>query len=271
MLAARICGGHQRSAFVANSPGRRNVHWSPEVAISRSICSASARTGLGCWNKGCAVLIGAERNTMRRACFEIRSKAGAAAASGAVHTRNTASTSSRHSSRVSATVRSPRTTSTCGGKPAVCGLRVSAWTRTPVDGNCEITWRPTLPVAPMMRKRFMQDHTTGGGPIEVGVLAVRRVVRGWPPRRNSVEHTLYTYVFVNLRPVYSRTAADDLESCALFRSCLGKSPGPRHWNTNRPPIHQLGSNRFLGDRNTLNTGLDVSRNAHAQPPKSSPG
>jgi len=34
---ARIFGAHQRSAFAANIPGRRNVRWSPEVSISRSI------------------------------------------------------------------------------------------------------------------------------------------------------------------------------------------------------------------------------------------
>jgi hypothetical protein len=35
---------------------------------------------LGCWKKGCTVFSGAERNTMRRACLAIRSRAEAAAA-----------------------------------------------------------------------------------------------------------------------------------------------------------------------------------------------
>src|ERR1035441_9998598 len=89
--------------------------------------------------------------------------------------------------------------------------------------------------------------------------------------RNSVEHALYAYVFVNFRPAYPSTAADDLESCTLVGSCLGKPPGPSQRNTNRPAVHQLGGNCVLGDRNGLNTSLDASRNAHAKPPKSSPG
>ena len=63
---------------------------------------------------------------MRRACFAIRSSAPATAAGGATHTRKTVSISCRQRSRVSGTVRSPRTTSTCGGKPAASGLRVMA-------------------------------------------------------------------------------------------------------------------------------------------------
>src|ERR1035441_2481577 len=92
-----------------------------------------------------------------------------------------------------------------------------------------------------------------------------------PARRDSVEHALYAYVFVNLRPAYPSTAADDLESCTLVGSCLGEPPGPHQRNTNRPAVHQLGGNRVLGNRNSLNTSLDVSRNAHAKPPKSFPG
>src|SRR5271157_5079757 len=99
-------------------------------------------------------------------------------------------------------------------------------------------------------------------------LTVRRVVAGRPSRRDSVEHALYAYVFVNLRPAYPRTAADDLEFCTLLGGCLGESPGPNQRNTNCQAVHQLGSNRVLSDRNTLNAGLDVSRNAHAKPPKS---
>src|SRR5215469_8529167 len=44
----RICGAHQLKAFAANIPGRRNVHWTPEVSIKRSICSNITRSGLGC-------------------------------------------------------------------------------------------------------------------------------------------------------------------------------------------------------------------------------
>src|ERR1035441_1259416 len=55
-----------------------------------------------------------------------------------------------------------------------------------------------------------------------------------PARRNSVEHALYAYVFVNFRPAYSSPAADDLESCTLVGSCLGEPPGPHQRNTNRP-------------------------------------
>jgi len=66
---------------------------------------------------------------MRCACFAIRSKAGTTVAGGATHTRNTVSIPSKHPSRVLGRARSPRTTSTCGGKPAASGLRASALTR----------------------------------------------------------------------------------------------------------------------------------------------
>src|SRR5216684_8740429 len=89
-------------------------------------------------------------------------------------------------------------------------------------------------------------------------LTARRAVAGRPTRRDSVEHALYAYVFVNLRPAYPRTTADDLESGTLLRSCLGESPGPGQRNTNRPAVRQLGRNCVIGDRNTLNTSLDVS-------------
>src|ERR1700693_1509333 len=69
-------------------------------------------------------------------------------------------------------------------------------------------------------------------------------------------------------PAYPRTAAHDLESCTLLRGCLRESPRPCQRNTNRPPVHQLWTNRVLSDRNSLNTSLGVSRNAHAKPPKS---
>ena len=88
-----------------------------------------------CWNRGCAVLSGAERNTMRRARFAIRSKAGATASTGATHTRNTVSMASRHLSRVSGAVRSPAATSTREGKLAACGLRTSARTCSPAASN----------------------------------------------------------------------------------------------------------------------------------------
>ena len=97
---------------------------------------------------------------MRRACFVIRSKAGATAVAGAVHTRNTASMPSRHPSRVSGRVRSPRTTSTCGGNRAAPGLRAIARTRAPVAANRETTWRPTVPVPPMTRMRFILGPST---------------------------------------------------------------------------------------------------------------
>ena len=121
MSPAHISAPHYCLAFAANIPGRRNVHWSPEASIRRSICKPSSLAGLGRWNKGCAVLSGAERNTMRRACLAIRSKAGATAAGGATYTRNTVSMPSTHASRVSGSVRSPRTTSTCRGKRAPSG------------------------------------------------------------------------------------------------------------------------------------------------------
>lgn len=90
-------------------------------------------------------------------------------------------------------------------------------------------------------------------------LTARRAAACGPPRRNSMEHSLYAYVFVNLRPAYPRTASDDLESCTLLRSCLGESPGPRQRNTNRPAVQQLGSNRVLSDRNSLTSLQTASR------------
>jgi len=73
-------------------------------------------------------LCGEERNTMRRVCLAIRSRTRATVFGGAVHTRNTESTSCRDLSMLSGRVRSPRTTSTCDGKRAVSGLRVRART-----------------------------------------------------------------------------------------------------------------------------------------------
>jgi hypothetical protein len=147
---ARICGAHQRRAFAANIPDRRNVRWSPEVSINRSICSNIALTGFGCWKSGCAVLSGAERNTMRRACFAIRSKAGATPAE-----RSTLGTRYRRHrdihQGVLVRVRSPRTTSTCGGKRHASGLRASARTCAPVAANRERTSRPMVPVPPITR------------------------------------------------------------------------------------------------------------------------
>ena len=125
--------------FAANIPGRRRVHWIPEFSINRSICSTTTLSGLGCWKSGCGVLSGAERKTIRFACLAIRSKAGATAAAGAVHTRNTVSIPSRHASRVSGRVRSPRTTSTCGGNRAALGLRASARTCATLSANRERT------------------------------------------------------------------------------------------------------------------------------------
>ncbi len=96
---------------------------------------AESLAGLGCWKNGCGVLRGAVRNTIRRAWFAIRSSALGAAAGGATHTRKTVSASSRHESSVSGTVRSPRTTSTSGGKPAASGLRVIARNGAPAALN----------------------------------------------------------------------------------------------------------------------------------------
>jgi len=132
-------------------PGRRNVHCSPEVSINRSMCSNIALSGLGCWKSGCAVLSGAERYTMRRARFVIRSNAGATAARGAVHTRNTVSMPSKHPSSVSGRVRSPRDTSICGENRVTSGLRVITRTCAPVAANRETTSRPTVPVPPITR------------------------------------------------------------------------------------------------------------------------
>ena len=73
--------------------------------------------------------------SMRRACFVIRSKAVATAAGGAVHTGNTISMPSKHPSSVSGRVRSPRTTSTCGGNRAAPGSRAIARTCMPVAAN----------------------------------------------------------------------------------------------------------------------------------------
>jgi len=84
------------------------------------------------------------------------------------------------------------------------------------------------------------------------------VVACRPPRRDSVEHALYAYVFLNLRPAYPRTAAYDLEFCTLLCSRLGESPGPGQRNTNRPAVRQLGSNRLVSYRDTLNTSFHSS-------------
>jgi hypothetical protein len=96
------------------------------------------------------------------------------------------------------------------------------------------------------------------------------LMAGRSPRRDSLEHALDAYVFVNLRPAYARTSADDLESRTLLRSRLGKPPGPCQRNTNCPTVHQVGSNRVFSNRNTLNTSVDVNRNSHAAPPFTSP-
>src|ERR1700722_6646892 len=85
---AQICRAHHCGELLANIPGRRNVQSSFEVSIIFSICSVWILLGLGCWKNGCGVLSGAERNTILRAYFAIRSKAGANAASGAVQTMN---------------------------------------------------------------------------------------------------------------------------------------------------------------------------------------
>src|SRR6266851_4089825 len=43
---------------------------------------------------------------------------------------------------------------------------------------------------------------------------------------NAAEHSLGADVFVELRPAYTRSVADDLESGALLRIGLRKTPGP---------------------------------------------
>jgi len=67
---------------------------------------------------------------LARARAVMRCKAGVIAEAGAVHTRKTASVPSRHASRVSGTVRSPRTTCACG-KSAASGWRAMARTCEP--------------------------------------------------------------------------------------------------------------------------------------------
>jgi hypothetical protein len=108
---------------------------SGHASISRSMRSTMSLEGLGCWKNGCGVLRGAVRNTIRRAWSAIRFSALGAAVGGATHTRKTVSTSCRHRSRVSGTVRSPRTTSTCGGRPVASGLRAITRNRAPVPRN----------------------------------------------------------------------------------------------------------------------------------------
>ena len=44
----RINDAHQRRAFDASIPGRKNVHSTPESSISFSICSGTFLTGFGC-------------------------------------------------------------------------------------------------------------------------------------------------------------------------------------------------------------------------------
>jgi hypothetical protein len=51
-------------------------------------------------------------------------------------------------SRLSATVRSPETTSTMAGRPADSAFRLNARTRVPARSNSSTTRRPMLPVAP---------------------------------------------------------------------------------------------------------------------------
>src|SRR4026209_1216870 len=86
-------------------------------------------------NSGCGVLMGAERKTTRRAWLVMRSRAAGKAADGAVHRRNTLSTPERHLSRVSGTVRSPPTVSTCSDNATVPGVRLIARTCAPVDAS----------------------------------------------------------------------------------------------------------------------------------------
>ena len=92
---------------------------------------------------------------MRRACFLTASRtADAKSAGNPGHTRNTASTPSKHLSRVFGTDRSPRTTSTPPGKPAESGLRANARTAASVPSSWDTTCRPTWPVAPVTRITF---------------------------------------------------------------------------------------------------------------------
>ena len=125
---AQICFAHQSNELLASIPGRRKTQSSPESSIIFSICSVCVLLGLGCWKKGCGVFSGAERNTRRRMRFRSCSKAGPKAPSGAVQTRNAASTSNRHPWRLSGEVKSPCTTSTSGGKWTSSNLRVRART-----------------------------------------------------------------------------------------------------------------------------------------------
>ena len=93
---------------------------------------------------------------MRRSCPAIvRTTSGAMfeAASGEVngHTKNTAPTPSNAAARVDASDRSPPINSTLSGRPAEAGSRSSARSVIPVSTSCETTWRPTVPVAPVIR------------------------------------------------------------------------------------------------------------------------
>jgi hypothetical protein len=107
--------------------------------------------GFGCWNNGWGVWCGAERKTTRRVCVARRSTTAGAVSGGAVQRRKTAPTPSSTASSESGTVRSPATTSTVAGNPAVAGRRVSARTGTPASSSSVTTAPPIRPVAPVTR------------------------------------------------------------------------------------------------------------------------
>ena len=88
---------------------------------------------------------------MRRTRFLSNSIIGAICAENARTRRNTESTPSREFSSMEGSDKSPRTTSTESGRPAVSGLRVKARTELPAPESIETTLRPTLPVAPVTK------------------------------------------------------------------------------------------------------------------------
>src|SRR5215469_855046 len=100
---------------------------------------------------------------MRRMCFAIRSNAGSTAAAGAFHTRKTVSMPFRHGSSVLGRVRSPRTTSACGGRRTG---RVAHHRADVRAGGCQS--RENLAAngaCPSDNENMIHDeHATGRGP-----------------------------------------------------------------------------------------------------------
>ena len=171
--------------------------------------------GFGCWKNGCGVLVRRGEKTTRRACDARRSTTAGAVAGGAVQRRKTAPTPCSAASSDSGTVRSPATTSTAAGSPAVAGRRVSARTGTPAPSSWATTARPTRPVAPVTRTGSTRARvTTASTECTVG-----RVVRWRRP---------VAWVHSPAKVPSARARRLSVESVRFFMSALLPPPDMSH-------------------------------------------